>query len=272
VTVSLKDKIVLVTGAASGFGADSSRLFARAGATVILADLRTDLLPVFAEEIRVAGGQALALSLDVTELSQVQEAVQTILGRFGRIDILLNNAGIGRLKWLEELDPGGDIEAQVAVNLTGLIQLTRQVLPHMYRQGGGHIINMSSIAGHIASPLYTVYAATKHGVRGFTNALRREAEPFNVRVSGIYPAGAPTGFNQNSGIDNLRNRPKLPGFLTLTSEKVAHCIVHLAQHPRRTVIIPGWYRLVFFLERLLPGLADWMFKVFFVRRFHHPGK
>jgi short-subunit dehydrogenase len=269
-TVSMKNKVVLITGASSGFGADAARLFAREGATVVLAARRLDRLTALAEQIRAAGGQAFAVPLDVAELSQMEEAVQTILENFGHIDILFNNAGFGRLDWLENLDPVNDIEAQITVNLTGLIQLTRLVLPHMYRQSSGHIINMSSVAGHISAPLYTIYAASKHGVRGFTNALRREAEAFGVRVSGIYPGGAATEFSQHTGTEGIKRRLKLPGFLSMTSEKVARRVVRLAKHPRRSAVLPGYFHLIFFFDRLVPGIVDWVVKIFFVKRFHHP--
>lgn len=265
---SLKDQVVLITGASSGFGADAARLFAKEGCIVILAARRVDRLTALAEEIRLGGGQAFALAMDVAEQSQVEEAIQTVLDNFGRIDILFNNAGFGRLDWLEKLDPGRDIEAQIAVNLTGLIQVTRAVLPHMYRRRSGHIINMSSVAGHIAAPLYTIYAATKHGVRGFTDALRREAAPFGVKVSGIYPGPATTEFSQHTGTNTVRRKLKLPKFLRMSSESVARRTVRLARHPRRTVIIPWYYRLAFFIDRLFPGLVDWFLNMTIVKRFH----
>jgi short-subunit dehydrogenase len=270
VALSLKDKVVLITGASSGFGADAASLFAREGATVLLAARRVDRLTALAEKIRLAGGQAFAVPLDVSEPSQVEEAVQTILENFGRIDILVNNAGFGRLDWLENLDPVRDIQAQIAVNFSGLVHLTRCVLPHMYRRGSGHIINMASVAGLIAPPLYTIYAATKYAVRGFTDSLRREAAPFGVRVSGIYPGPAATEFGHHSGDNPVKRNLKLPKFLSMTSVSVARRILRLALHPRRTVVIPGYYRLAVLIDSLFPGLVDWILKVIFVRRFHRP--
>jgi uncharacterized protein len=269
-SVDLKDKVVLITGASSGFGADAARLFAAEGAIALLAARRADRLTALAEEIQAASGKAYAIPLDVSELDQVEEAVQTILENFGRIDILFNNAGFGRLDWLENLDPRRDIEAQIAVNLTGLIQVARLVLPIMYRQGAGQIINMASVAGHISAPMYTIYAATKHGVRGFTNSLRREAQPFGVQVSGIYPGGAATEFGQHTGSQSIRKRLKLPGFLSMTSEKVARRVVRLAKQPRRSVVLPGYYHLAILINNLFPWLVDWFVKVVFVKRFHHP--
>ncbi|NQU30633.1 MAG: SDR family oxidoreductase, partial [Anaerolineae bacterium] len=171
---SLKDKVVLITGASSGFGASAAFLFAREGAKVILAARRLDRLQKLVNEIQAQDGEALAIPVDIASLAEIELMVQSAIDFYGQIDILFNNAGFGRMDWFENLDSERDIEPQIAVNLTGLIQLTRAVLPHMIKQGGGHIINMSSVAGWTAAPLYTVYAATKFGVRGFTDALRRE--------------------------------------------------------------------------------------------------
>jgi len=265
---SLKDQVVFITGASSGFGADAARLFAQEGCIVVLAARRVDRLTVLADEIRAAGGQAFVVPLDVAEPPQVDEAIQTILDNFGRIDILFNNAGFGRLDWLEKLDPRSDIEAQIAVNLTGLIQITRLVLPAMLKRGSGTIINMSSMAGWIAPPLYSIYAATKHGVRGFTDALRREVAPFGIKVCGIYPGGATTEFGQHTGSAPSKKIFKAAAFLNMTSEYVARRTVGLARHPRRTLILPWWFVPVIWLERNFPGVVDWILKVAFVRRLH----
>ncbi len=267
--ISLKNKIVLVTGASSGFGEDAARLFAKEGATVVLAARRMDRLTALAEDICAAGGQAFAVPLDVTEQSQIEEAVQTVLDNFGRIDILFNNAGFGRLDWLENLDPRREIDTQIDVNLRGVIQVTRAVLPQMIASRSGHIINMSSVAGLIAAPLYSIYAATKYGVRAFSDALRREVVPFGIRVSGIYPGPAATEFGQHSGDNAVKSSLKFPQWLWMTSEYVARCTVGLAKRPRRTLIIPCYYRIIIGFDTLFPGLVDWILKVVFVKRFHH---
>jgi uncharacterized protein len=269
-SVSLKDKVVLVTGASSGFGADSAREFAGQGAIVLLAARRVDRLTALVEAIRQGGGQAYAVPLDVSERTQAEEAVQTILDNFGRIDILFNNAGFGRLDWLENLEPERDIETLLRVNLTGLIEMTRLVLPHMYQRGSGQIINMSSVAGLIAAPQYSIYSASKYGVRGFTDALRREAAPFGVKVSGIYPGPAVTEFGQHAHAHNTRKRLKVPAFLSMSSEAVAKRVVRLARHPRRRVVMPFYYTFAIAFDHLFPGLVDWFLKVVVVKRFHHP--
>jgi hypothetical protein len=265
----LKDKVVFITGASSGLGADAARLFAKEGAIVILAARRMDRLTALAEEIHLAGGQAFAISLDMAEQSQIDEAVQTVLDHFGQIDVLFNNAGFGRLNWLEMLDPATDIDMQIAVNLTGMIHVTRTVLPAMLKRHSGTIINMSSIAGWIAAPLYSIYAATKFGIRGFTDALRREVAPFGVKVCGIFPGGAKTEFNQHTGSAPSKSVFKAFAFLNMTSEYVARRIVGLACRPRRTLILPWWYAPIIWFERTFPGLVDWLVKVAFVERLHH---
>jgi short-subunit dehydrogenase len=265
----LADKVVLITGASSGFGADAARLFAREGCNVILAARRIDRLTALAEQIRAEGGQACAVGLDVSEQSQIDEAIQTVLNNFGRIDILFNNAGYGRLDWLETLEPAADIDTQINVNLRGLIQVTRAVLPSMLARHTGTIINMSSLAGFIAAPMYSVYAATKYGVRGFTDALRRELIPFGIQVSGIYPGPAATEFGQHSGSDNaIAKNLKTPGWIYMTSDYVARRTVGLAKRPRRALVIPWWFQPIMAFDTLFPGLVDWFLKVAFVKRFH----
>ena len=266
---SLKDNVVFITGASSGFGAEAARLFAKEGAIVVLAARRMDRLTALAEEIRLAGGQAFAVSLDVAEQSQIDAAVQTVLDTFGSIDILLNNAGLGRLDWLERFGPAADIDMQIDVNLRGVLQVTRAVLPSMLARRAGHIINMSSVAGMIAAPMYSIYAATKYGVRGFTDALRREVAPFGMHVSGIYPGPATTEFGQHSGDNPLKRNIKVPRWIYMTSEYVARRTVGLARHPRRTLILPWWFRPVIGFDTLFPGLVDWFLNAVFVKRFHH---
>jgi short-subunit dehydrogenase len=265
----LAGKVVLITGASSGFGADAARLFAREGCIVVLAARRLDRLTALAEQIRSEAGQAFAIGLDVCEQSQIDEAILTVLDNFGRIDILFNNAGFGRLDWLETLEPSRDIDSQIDVNLRGLIQVTRAVLPSMLARRSGTIINMSSVAGLISAPMYSIYAATKYGIRGFTDALRREVISFGIDVAGIYPGPAVTEFSQHTGSDSaIKKNLKTPGWIYMTSAYVARRAVGLAKHPRRTLILPWWFRPIIAFDTLFPGLVDWFLQVTLVKRFH----
>jgi NADP-dependent 3-hydroxy acid dehydrogenase YdfG len=266
---SLKDKVVIITGASSGFGEDAARLFAKEGCKLVLAARRLDRLQALVGEIQSGGGEAIAIPVDVTDRAEVDLMVTSAIDLYGRIDILFNNAGFGRLDWLENLDGTRDIETQVDVNLLGVIQVTRAVLPYMLKQHHGHIINMSSVAGWIAAPLYSVYSATKFGVRAFTDALRREVSPFGIKISGIYPGPAHTEFGQHTGRSSNAKR-SLDVFkgLSMTSEHVARHVIKLARHPRRVVIIPWWYRVIIGFDALFPVIVDWFIYVGFSKRYH----
>lgn len=267
--VTLKNKVVLITGASSGFGRDSAHLFAAQGAKVVLAARRLDRLHSLADEIQNKRGEALVVPVDVTQRAEVDLMARTVIEVYGRVDILFNNAGFGRLDWLEKLDPSRDIETQIQVNLTGMIQVTRAVLPYMLERQEGHIINMSSVAGYIAVPTYTVYAASKQGVRGFTNALRREVAPFGILVSGIYPGPAHTGFGWGSGY-KIQKRLKPFKRIFMSSEQVARRVVDLARHPRRSVVVPWWFGLVIWGENTFPGIADWIIRAYYTEKYHFP--
>jgi short-subunit dehydrogenase len=251
-------KVVIVTGASSGIGAAAAREFGRAGARVVLAARRLDRLEALAAEIEAmgSGAQALAVAADLSRLDDIQSLVDQALARFGRIDVLFNNAGFGRLGWLETLDPAKDIQAQVNVNVLGVLLTTRLVLPHLQAQRGGHIINMASVAGLVGTPTYSIYAACKFAVRGFSEALRREVAPWNIRVSVIYPGGVATEFGEHAGIQRKTN-VTTPAFMRLTAEQVAQAVVGLVRRPRRELVITWPFRLSVWLNQLWPGVVDW---------------
>jgi len=264
--------VVLVTGASSGIGEATARLFAEKGYRVALAARRLERLEALAEEIRAEGGpstslragEALAVRADVTSLEDIERMVAATLDAWGQIDVLVNNAGFGRLRWLEQLDPVKDIEAQLNVNLWGLIQTTRTVLPHMLERRTGYIINISSVAGWVALPTYSIYNATKFAVRGFTLALRRELRGTGVHVSGVYPGPVATEFGQHTGSQGTR-RFRTPRLAVLSAEDVARAVWKLTRRPRRGVILPAYLAAAAWLEFLLPGLLDWFARRSFKR-------
>ncbi len=249
--------VILITGASSGIGEATARQFARLGYRVALAARRIGRLEAISAEIQAAGGQALAVATDVTKIADLERIMQATLKRFGRLDVLFNNAGFGRLDWLETLDPVEDIEAQIQVNLLGVIQATRLALPEMIAQRRGHIINMASIAGLIGTPTYSIYAASKFAIRGFSEALRREVGVYGIRVSVIYPGGVATEFKTHT---RARRKTGLttPNRLRLSSEQVAEAVWQVVQHPRRNVILPPIYRLGVLVNALSPGIVDWV--------------
>lgn len=253
---SLKGKVVIITGASSGFGASAAKMFAQEGCQLVLAARRMDRLEELAKEVRAAGAEALPVPMDVTQPAQIEAMVKSTLDTFGRMDILFNNAGFGRLDWFETLDPVKDIQAQITVDLLGVIWTARAVLPHMYEQRSGHIINMCSIGGWAAPPLYTVYSAAKFGVRGFTEALRRETIPFGVNVSAVYPGSAATEFQKHIGENKAKKRFVTPDWLRVTPEDVASGVVRLAKRPRRSLFLPKIMGLSVFFNSHFPGISD----------------
>ena len=254
--VDVHGKVVIVTGASSGIGEATAREFGRAGAKVVLAARRADRLEALAQEIQAMGTEALPVPTDLSRLEHIQALIDRTLEEFGRIDVLVNNAGIGRLGWLEELDPVEDIEAQFDINVLGLVHTTRQVLPVMMEQRSGHIINMGSMAGLIATPSYAIYAASKHAVHGFSEALRREVKPWGIDVSILYPGGVKTEFGKDAGFER-KTKATTPGFLLLTAEEVGRAIVGLARRPRPMLIIPWLWRLPALLNMLFPSIVDY---------------
>jgi hypothetical protein len=158
-----------------------------------------------------------------------------------------------------------EVESQLATNLLGLIQLTQTVLPHMIARKSGHIIQMASIAGLIGTPTYSVYAASKFGVYGFTEALRREVGIHGIRVSGIYPGGVATEFGEKAGIQR-KTGIRTPRGLRLTAEGVAREVLRIARRPRRTTVIPGVMWLAIWFNRLFPAWIDALIERNFTRR------
>lgn len=267
-SIDLKNKVVLITGASSGFGEDAARLFAREGCKVVLAARRLDRLQALAAEIQNAGGEALAIPVDLNVPAEIEVMVQTTLDLYGTIDILFNNAGYGSIDWFEKLDPERNIETIIKVNLIGTMLVTHAVLPHMLKRRQGHIINMSSVAGLISPPLITTYSAGKYGVRAFTDALRREVRPFGIKVSGIYPGPATTEFGRKLQRTKSRESIKRMRYPHLSSEYVARRVVDVANRPVRSLVIPWWFRIITGFDTLFPVVVDWILYLF-SRRNHH---
>lgn len=253
-----KGKVVIVTGASSGIGEATAREFSKEGSKVVLAARRVDRLEALAKEVAAmeTGAEALVVQADLSKLEDIQSLITKTLERFGRIDVLVNNAGFGRLDWLENLDPVKDIQSQFDVNVLGVIQTTRQALPVMIKQRSGHIINMCSMAGLVATPTYTIYAACKHAVHGFSEALRREVKPWGIDVSMIYPGGVTTEFGSHAGIKRKTNATT-PRFMLLTAEQVGREVVNLVRNPRAMRIIPWLWTFTVWMNRNFNSFVDY---------------
>ncbi|NJC98757.1 MAG: oxidoreductase [Anaerolineales bacterium] len=255
--MDIKGKVIIVTGASSGIGEATARQFGREGAQVVLAARRVDRLESLAQEIAAlnTSAETLVVQADLSRLQDIESLIRQTMDRFGRIDVLVNNAGFGRLNWLEKLDPVSDIQAQFDVNVMGVIQTTRQALPIMIEQRSGHIINMCSMAGLVATPTYTIYAACKHAVHGFSEALRREVKPWGIDVSMIYPGGVVTEFAGHAGIQR-KTKATTPKALLLTADQVGEAVVKLVRRPRPMWIIPWAWTFTVWMNRNLNRLVD----------------
>lgn len=195
-STNIAGKVVVITGASSGLGEATARYLAGRGAAVVLGARRVDRLQALVDEITTTGGRAVALATDVTVAAEVQALVDAAVERFGRVDVMLNNAGLMPHSPLErrKID---DWDRMIDVNLRGVLHGIAAALPHMQRQKAGQIINVSSVAGHRVGPGSAVYAATKTAVRVISEGLRQEAKPWNLRTTIISPGAVATELPQS---------------------------------------------------------------------------
>jgi len=184
-------KVVVITGASSGLGEATARLLASQGASVVLGARRVERIRALADELVAAGGKALAVQTDVTDVEQVKWLVEAAVQAYGRIDVMINNAGLMPHSLLE-LGKVDDWNRTIDVNLKGVLYGIAAALPYMKAQKSGHIINVSSVAGHKVRPASAVYAATKTAVRVISEGLRQEVKPYNIRTTIISPGAIAT--------------------------------------------------------------------------------
>jgi NADP-dependent 3-hydroxy acid dehydrogenase YdfG len=188
---NIERKVVVITGASSGLGEATARLLSAQGASVVLGARRQDRIQSLADELTGSGGKALAITTDVTHCDQVKRLVDAAVQRFGRIDVMINNAGLMPQSLLERLKID-EWDRMIDVNIKGVLYGIAAALPYMEQQKAGHIINVSSVAGHKVGPGSTVYAATKHAVRALSEGLRQEVKPYNIRTTVMSPGAVAT--------------------------------------------------------------------------------
>jgi short-subunit dehydrogenase len=235
--------VALITGASSGIGAAVARELGRQGYRLVLAARSTDILQQLAGELTRAGTPALPVPTDVSQPDQLQRLVRRAIEHFGQIDVLVNNAGIGETR---AFAPGAEGLADLTIhtNLLAPITLSRAVLPHMLARRSGHIINIGSVAGHVALPDNDSYSTSKFGLRGYTQALRRKLLGSGVHVSLVSPGYIRTAMTATVPVP-------IPG-----PKVVARAITRLLARPKSEVVVPGYYRFLIWLNKSLPGLID----------------
>ncbi|MET8330219.1 SDR family NAD(P)-dependent oxidoreductase [Streptomyces sp. NPDC005181] len=244
----LTGAVALVTGASSGIGAATARRLAEHGASVALVARRKDRLDDLAAEIGKAGGTALAVEADITDRAEAETAVQRTVERFGRLDTLVNNAGLMLLGPVVGAD-ADEWERMIAVNVQGLLYTTRAALPHLLKAAEegprrvADIVNISSIAGRVAWNGYGVYNLTKFGVNGFTESLRQEVTQRHVRVGLLEPGGVDTELGSHNdhkpevraAIDTFYEQTEV-----LLPDDIADGVAYMVTRPRHSSVGELW--------------------------------
>jgi NADP-dependent 3-hydroxy acid dehydrogenase YdfG len=235
-TVDLSNQVVAITGASSGIGEATALACARAGAAVALAARRAERIELLADQIASEGGRALAAPTDVGEESQARAFVERAHEELGRLDVLVNNAGVMLLGPIENA-PTEEWRRMIHANVFGVLYCTHAALPVMRSQGSGHVINVSSVAGRFARAGSGVYNLTKFGVGAFSEALRQEAVPLGVRVTVIEPGAVATelaGHNRPEVLEQIAKR--FAGVERLQSEDIARAVLYAIAQPANVSI------------------------------------
>jgi NADP-dependent 3-hydroxy acid dehydrogenase YdfG len=233
-STSLQGKVALVTGASSGIGEATALALAAAKVRVVVAARRGDRLTALVQRIEAAGGEALAVRADVANEAEAQRMVEEAHAKWGRLDVLVNAAGVMLLGAIEGARTE-DWRRMIDINLLGLMYATHAALPLMKAHGGGHFVNVSSLAGRIANPNAAVYAATKFGVCAFSESLRREVYKDGIRVTLIEPGVVATELADHITDAGAKDalRARIAAMTPLESEDIAAAIVYAVSQPAR---------------------------------------
>ncbi len=253
---SLSGKVLLLTGASRGLGPVIAEAVAARGATVVLAARDEDRLRQVARRLEQRGARTLAVPVDLRSAAQREELVATVAGELGRVDVLVNNAGLETEGAFTDL-PWGAIQENIEVNLVAPLALTRLVLPEMLRRRAGHIVNVASVAAKSGAPYASVYSATKAGLAEWTRALRLELGGTGVRFSTVFPCYVrEVGMFARFGLEP----PKLVG--SCSAPRVAEAVADAIERNRlETIVGDRPLRYAFVLSEASPALGDWLMRV-----------
>ena len=252
----INEQVVVITGASSGIGRETALRFGERGAAVVLAARNEIALREVAAEVERLGGRAHVAVTDVAEWPQVERLAGEAVARFGRLDTWVNNAAISAYATVEQLTVE-EIERIIQVDLMGQIYGMKAALPHLKRQGQGTLINVASALAERSVPLQAAYCAAKHGVKGFTEALRLELarERSGVQVTLVLPSSINTPlFTHARSMMGTKPQPIPPIY---EPRVVAETILFAAEHPRRDLVAGGAGKALVLARRLSPALLDW---------------
>ncbi len=228
----IKGQVAVVTGASSGIGFATSLALAKAGVKVAAGARRTELLEKLKKEIEKIGGECITITCDVTKRNDCDNLVNSAVNKWGKIDILINNAGLMPLSFVKNLKVD-EWERMVDVNIKGVLYSTAAAIPHLLKQNSGHIVNISSIAGRVVFPAGSVYCATKYAVRAFSEGLRQELSTRNnIRVTTIEPGIVDTELTNTITDKSLEAFIKHSKTIqSLKSEDIANSIMFAVESP-----------------------------------------
>lgn len=251
-SIDLRDKVVVITGASAGIGREAALLFAKESSYCALAARRGKLLAEVLNGLAGGSQRHIACPTDISKYEDVKRLVSDVIKRYSRIDILVNNAAVSYVGRVRDMNLERAEDA-ININLLGTIRVTREVLPYMIRQQSGHIINISSIIGKRGVPYRSIYCASKFGIEGFMESLRCEVDKFNIKVSIIRPPSVRTDFSNKIERDSDVMHHALD---SLGPSAVAKAILNVAKRPKREVNMGLLAEGFLFLNGILPGLFD----------------
>jgi short-subunit dehydrogenase len=252
----IEEQVVVITGASSGIGRTTARMFAERGAKLVVGARNIEALSDLEQEIKRTGGEALAVQMDVSERHQVEHLAEAAMERFGRIDTWVNNAGVSIYATFDKL-ADAEIRRIMDVNFMGTVYGIQTALPIMQAQGGGTIINVASIAGKRGIPVMSIYSASKFAIIGLGESLRAELanKEIPINVCTICPPSVNTPFFDNARTKEGRAPKPLPP--VYSPETVAQAIIECARSPQREVLIGAAGKAFALMNSLAPGLSDW---------------
>jgi NADP-dependent 3-hydroxy acid dehydrogenase YdfG len=220
----------VITGASSGLGEATARALSAQGATVVLGARREDRIHSLANELTGSGGKAIAVSVDVTDRQQVKRVVDAAAQTYGRVDVMINNAGVMPQAPLNRLKVD-EWDHMIDVNIKGVLYGIAAALPYMQQQKAGHFVNVSSVAGHKVGPGFAVYAATKHAVRALSEGLRQEVKPYNIRTTVISPGLVATELPATTTDPDTAERVRKAYEMAIPAASFARAVVFAVSQP-----------------------------------------
>jgi len=253
--MKLQDKVAVITGASMGIGEAIAKLFLEEGAKVVLC--ARDLARTKAAEQRIGGGggNTLSLACDVSKRSDVDALIEAVVRKFGRIDIFVNNAGFGLNDAVADMNMA-ELRKMFDTNLFGAIECMQAVIPVMRPQGGGDIVNISSVSGHISTPYMSGYAATKHAMNAIGKAARMELLRHNINVVTVCPGYIATDFVKNMVKGKHAERVGSSVKYAVGPDVVAKATLEGMLKRKREVVTPRIYSLFISMYHTLPGVVE----------------